>query len=102
MTAESALKKTVTDFLTQTGEFFLRINTGVIRKGSRFIHLAPEGTADVLVFRNPPHWIELKTGKTAKSRAEKQAAFREKVLSLGHKHATCRSLDEVVSFLEAK
>jgi hypothetical protein len=99
VTPESELKKSVTDFLTQTGEFFLRINTGVIRKGSRYIHLAPTGTPDILIFRQPLHWIELKAGKTAKDRAEKQAEFREKVLSLGHKHITAKSLEDVQEFL---
>jgi hypothetical protein len=100
---ESELKKSITDFLTQSGEFFLRINTGIIRKGSRFIHLAPEGFADLVVFRTPLHWIEIKKpGKdlTKKSRAEKQAEFREKVLSLGHKHITAKSLEDVQEFLK--
>ena len=101
-TPESALKKDVTDLLTKTGEFFLRINTGVIRKGSRYIHLAPEGTPDILVFRQPNHWIELKSGKTSKDRAEKQSAFREKVISLGHKHCVATSVVDVIEFLKGE
>jgi len=101
MTPEGELKKQVLDFLNKTGEFYLRVNSGIVRVKRGFLHLAPEGTADLLIFRDVPHWIELKAGTTKKSRAEKQAEFRDKVLSLGHRHCVARSLDDVRNFLEA-
>lgn len=100
MTEESQLKKDITDFLRQRGEIHLRLNSGVIKRGSRFIHLCPPGTADIVVFRvGWTGWIEVKTGKTQKARAELQAAFRTTVLAMGHAHCQARSLDDVVRFL---
>jgi hypothetical protein len=103
LTPESALKKSVSEYLAAAGWRFLRINTGVLRKGSRFIHLAPEGTADVVVF--PPYglpkWVELKAPgqKTATKRKEAQAAFCDEVRALGHGYAICESLDDVKAVL---
>lgn len=108
MTPESKLKKEVTGYLDGARIFYRRMNTGVIRKGSRFIHLCPEGTADLMVckFWRPyvwVLWIELKdpNGSTAKKRQMAQAAFRDEVVSLGHRYAICESLDEVIAFLNS-
>lgn len=102
-TPESLLKKAVGDYLKliQHRALVLRLNSGVIRSGSRFIHLCPEGTPDYLICCPDPRWIELKAPgqKTQKERAEKQAAFGAKVIALGHRHALCTSVQDVEEFL---
>jgi hypothetical protein len=103
MTPESAAKKSITDALTAMGIFHLRLQSGVVRKGSRFIHLCEEGTADVVAFTPHPHWLEIKApGKdgTSKARKQAQSAFADKVKGLGHRHAIVRSVDELVAALE--
>lgn len=103
MTPESKLKKEVGDTLDAWGLFYRRMQSGIIRKGSRFIHLCPEGTADFVVYREKrlPEWIELKVEgqRTAKDRQAKQAAFAENVRALGHRYQVCKSVEEVREFL---
>lgn len=103
MTPEGAVKKEVCAYLDTCGIFYRRMNTGTIRKGSRFIHLCPEGTADLMVFPRykVPHWIELKApkGTTEAKRKQAQAAFRDEVVALGHRYAICESVDAVIQFL---
>lgn len=103
MTPEGILKKQVCDWLDGAGVFYRRLNTGVIRKGSRFIHLCPEGTGDIVVFPayGMPRWIELKVigQKTSRKRQESQAAFAEQVRRLGHSYARCETLDAVIAFV---
>lgn len=103
-TPESIIKGEIRDFLEMTGMFYLRLNSGTIRKGNRFIKLCPEGTPDFLLFGKPLMWIEVKGSgqKTSKDRAEKQAAFAERVKSLGHRHIQATSLQEVIDFLGGK
>lgn len=103
-TPEGMLKKEVVDYLDAAGIFHHRMNTGVIRKGSRFIHLCREGTADVLVClpHRPNKWVELKGvgQKTTRKRQEAQAEFRDEVLQMGQEYRICESLDEVIEFLK--
>lgn len=103
MTPEGILKKQVSEWLDGAGILYRRMNTGVIRKGSRFIHLCPEGTADLVVFPayGMPKWIELKGvgQKTTRKRQEAQAAFAEQVRRLGHRYALCESLEAVIEFV---
>jgi hypothetical protein len=102
MTPEGALKAQVLDFLKVAYPLHFRMQSGKVAVKRGFLHLAPEGTADVLVFKGTqPCWIELKApkGKTHKERAEKQQAFRERVLREGHRHIQAQTLDEVIEFL---
>ena len=102
MTPEGILKLEVGNYLKGSGLFYRRMQSGVIRKGSRFIHLCPEGTADVLVFKgDKPFWLELKPKgqATTKTRKVAQAAFGDEVRALGHVYALCESLDDVRSVL---
>jgi hypothetical protein len=103
-TPEAIISGEIRDFLKDTGEFFLRLNSGKLRIGHRWIYLCPEGTPDYVVFRSVPHWIEVKSanGRTQKERAAKQAEFADKVVSLGHRHLKATSLQEVIDFLDGQ
>jgi hypothetical protein len=102
MKPEDALKAQVVEALTKMNIFFLRINSGKLPVRRGYMQLAPEGTADFLICNPHPVWIELKApGQPTKaSRKAAQAAFAMRVLGLGHKHAYCTSLDEVLEALK--
>ncbi len=102
-TPEAKLKAEVQDFLKQTGLVWFRMQSGKVAVKRGFLHLAPLGTADLLIFKDAqPHWVELKAPgqRTQKERAEKQAAFAERVRSMGHRHLQATTLDEVVEFVK--
>lgn len=102
MTLEADFKREVKDYFRRTGVIWFPMNSGKVAVKRGFIHLCEEGTADLLVFQGAmPYWIELKgTGqKTKKERAEKQESFDIRVTALGHRHAKCQTLDEVIEFL---
>lgn len=101
MTPEGKLKLEVTKFLASSGLIYLRLNSGIVKVRGGFMHLCPEGTADFIVCCPDPRWIELKAPgqKTLKTRAEKQQAFADKVMGLGHRHIQATSLDQVIEFV---
>lgn len=102
MTPEGIVKAEIEAYLKQSGLLYFRMNSGILRKGARFIHLHDPGTPDLLIFKELPVWVEIKrAGKdtTSKDRKEKQSAFADRVLSLGHKHAMVQSLDELLALL---
>jgi hypothetical protein len=90
--------------LNQTGGLALRMNSGTINIGKRYIQLHEEGTADILFFprltcnerSKTPVWIETKYGnaRTKKSRIAKQAEFRATVEALGHRYILAKTIDE--------
>jgi hypothetical protein len=100
VTPEGALKADAVNILNgliRYPEFYLRLNSGKVRVRGGWMVLCPEGTADFVVHkRNRTIWLELKTGATQKERALKQAAFREQVMLLGHQHAQCTTVDDVI------
>lgn len=85
------------------GYFCLRLNSGLIKSGSRYIRLCPAGTADLLLCpaNKLPIWIETKTlkGRTNKEQLRDQGAFRERVVRLGHQYIRATSLDDVLEAL---
>ena len=88
--------------LKQMGIIAFRMQSGQVRVRGAWMHLCPEGTADILCFpRGPVTWIETKLpkGSTAKSRKETQAAFRESVEAIGHRYILATSIDEVLKAL---
>ena len=103
MTPESKLKDEVKATLDKMGLFYRRMQSGKLVIGRRAIYLGPEGTADFVVYRHrrPPEWIELKAEgqKTKKEREAAQAAFAEDVRALGHRYQVCKSVEDVVEFL---
>jgi hypothetical protein len=105
MSKEADLQKEVIKALKQLGLFHLRINSGVVKVRGGFVHLAPLGTADLIVFKGTqPYWVELKgMGQTThRKRAEAQDAFADEVEALGHYYRKCDSLTAVIEFLEDK
>jgi len=101
---EEELKQQVDAYLKlrKGRDLVMRLNSGKVKIGSRYIQMHEEGTADYVVFCPTPHWIELKGEgqRTKKERAEKQQEFAEKVTALGHKHLTATSLEQVIKFLD--
>jgi hypothetical protein len=98
-----SVTKPIQDALEKAGYFCMRLNSGLIKSGKRFIRLCPAGTADLLCCppSKPPVWIETKTlkGRTKREQLEAQGAFRERVERLGHTYVTARSLDDVLEKL---
>lgn len=102
MTPEGEVKSAVMDYLNKSGRFYLRLNSGRVKWGSRYIYLCPAGTADVLTFDSAGRcmWIELKQLKG--EQREKQVEFQQKVTAIGHSYVVARSVEDVVkAFREA-
>jgi hypothetical protein len=102
-TPEAKVKSEVLEFLKRSSLIWFRMQSGKVAVKRGFLHLAPLGTADFLIFKgSEPFWIELKAPgqKTQKERAQRQREFAEKVLALGHKHLTAETLDEVIEFVK--
>ena len=104
MTTEGKLKAEVLEYLAMRCEWVIRMNAGKAKVRGGYFQGVPEGTADLLIMRPVPHWLELKApkAKTLPARAAKQAEFREKVLRIGHRHAQCSSVEEVMTFLNGE
>ncbi len=52
--SETAISKSIAEFLDGAGVFNLRLQSGTVQKGNRFIHLSKNGTPDRLfIYRNP-------------------------------------------------
>jgi hypothetical protein len=100
VTPEGEFKAEVNDFLKVSGREWLRLNSGIIKSGRRFIHLCPAGTADIVVFCPDVRWIELKRGKTNREQKEAQDAFRERMEAIGHRYLRATTLDEVIDFVK--
>jgi len=85
-----------------TGKVWLRLNSGKVKVKRGYIHMAPEGTQDFIVFCPDPRWIEIKAPgqRTKKERAEKQQQAAERVIALGHRHLRATTLDEVIEFVQ--
>lgn len=99
MTPEGELKKSITDALDQLGIFWLRLNSGLIRKGARWIHLCPEGTPDLVIYPRGKGVVWCETKVKGGKRTPEQVAFAEKVIDLGHHYLCCTSLDSLIAFL---
>jgi hypothetical protein len=103
LTPEGKVKAEVIEFLKNSGLLWFRMQSGKVAVKRGFLHLAPIGTADMLVFKGTEAiWIELKAPgqRTKKEREEKQQEFADMVLGMGHKHIKATSLDEVIEFVK--
>ena len=95
--------------LNQTGGYAIRMNSGKIRAGKRWIILHEAGTADILFFpRNiipsahrKPVWIETKQpkGHTNPEQVKAQADFKAKVEALGHRYIRVTSVKECLDLV---
>jgi hypothetical protein len=92
--------------IQQTGTIAFRMQSGRVKVAGGWMHLCPEGTADILCFPRglPVTWIETKApdGKTAKARQESQADFRYRVEQIGHRYLRVMSIDEGLAALKVK
>jgi hypothetical protein len=103
VTPETQLKNDVVKYLKAAGLFFFRMNSGKVKVRNGWMVLCPKGTGDFLIFRGPLiFWAELKAAgqATSKEVSQKQQEFRERVLSEGHHHARCESVEDVKKLLE--
>jgi hypothetical protein len=98
-----SVTKPIQEALTKAGYFCMRLNSGLIKSGKRFICLCPAGTADLVLFlpERMPVWIETKAlkGKTNREQLEAQGAFRERVERLSHTYVRATCLDDVLAVL---
>ena len=96
--SETALSKSIRDALTALGIWNIRIQSGMLRIGARFIHLAPKGTADVLLpsydGKGRGVWIEIKTSDGTVS--EDQIKFQDKCRQENVKSAIVHSVSEAI------
>lgn len=101
MTPEGIAKKEITDGLKDMGWLVIRIQSGQVKVRGAWMHLAPNGTPDVLAFDREGVllWVEVKAGK-GKRRTE-QIEFSEWAQRMGHRYVCARSLDEVLDALKS-
>ena len=104
MSETGSVTKPIQEALTKAGYFCMRLNSGLIKSGKRFIRLCPAGTADLVLFlpERLPIWIETKAakGKTNREQLEAQGAFRERVTALSHTYIRATCLDDVLNELK--
>ena len=101
MTPEGQVKKDIQDYLTGTGMFWRRLQSGKVAVKRGWMQLNPIGTYDFLVCPRKGFaigWIETKQLK-GKLRPE-QVEFRDMVSELGHPTVTAESVDDVEKWLK--
>jgi hypothetical protein len=95
---EAPIKLEIQQWLQEAGYFWLRLQSGKVKVRGGYMHLCPEGTADIVVFpANVTCWIETK--KDDGKQRPAQLEFEAKAIAAGHKYILARSLDEVREFL---
>ena len=96
--SETTISKSIRDALTALGIWNIRIQSGMLKIGNRFVHLAPKGTADVLLpsydGKGRCGWLEIKTESGTVS--EDQLKFQDKCTQLNVKSAIVRSASEAI------
>jgi hypothetical protein len=83
--------------IRQMGILVLRMNSGKVKVRGGWMQLHEAGTADILCFpRGRVVWLETKHphGHTNREQIDNQAAFKERVESIGHKYYRVTSIDE--------
>ena len=92
MSEQSEITGPLVKMLRQMGIFTLRLNSGKVRVRGGYMHLCPEGTADILCWpKGRTCWLETKASKGMMR--DKQMEFRDTVTSLGHEYHAVRSID---------
>ncbi len=105
MSESSELTGPLVKMIRQMGILCERMNSGKVKVRGGWMQLHSAGTADVLCFpRGRVVWIEIKDarGHTNKEQVEAQAAFRDKVLELGHEYARITSIDQGLEAVRGK
>lgn len=98
--SEGVIQKAIVEDARSAGLFPIRINSGIIKKGRRAIHLAPAGTPDLLIVLHAGAclWIETKTAIGQLS--DQQQAAHAELRSRGHAVLVARSRDDFLAWLE--
>lgn len=94
---EAEIQREILDYLKRRRYTVLRTNAGGIKISStRFVHLAPKGTPDLLAIdlRGEHHWIEVKTPNGAIK--EEQKEWIDEHRSRGCDVIVARSVDDVI------
>lgn len=97
--AESDIQKAIVGVCRAAGVLVIRLNSGAIKKGDRYIHLAPKGTPDLLAISHSGRsaWIETKTPRTGPTPDQVQA--HEDLRARGQTVMIARCVDDVLGWL---
>lgn len=98
--SETEISKSIALAMQKLGFTVIRIQSGVIKSGNRFIHLAPKGVPDrICLGKNGlTIWFEIK--KPNGELSDEQIAWHENAKSMGHHVFTVHSVEEAIN--EAK
>ena len=105
MSESSELTGPLVKMIRQMGILVERMNSGRVKVRGGWMQLHSAGTADVLCFpRGRVVWIEIKDarGHTNKEQVEAQAAFRDRVLEIGHEYFRITSIDQGLEAVRGK
>lgn len=102
--SENDIQRQILDALLGIGALAFRVQAGQVKVRGGWMHLAPQGTADILVVV-PPHGrflaLEVKTAK-GKER-EAQLRWAEEIRAVGGMVRTVRTVEQALAaYVEAR
>ncbi len=95
--SETVISKKIAESIEALGFIVTRIQSGIIKTGNRFLHMAKAGTPD-RIFSGPNGltiWCEVK--KPDGELSEKQIEWHKKATDLGHNVIVVTSAEEAIS-----
>lgn len=96
---EAEIKTQICEYLTRSNVFYMKLNSGMVKSGARYIYLCPTGTADLILFLGERvAWIEMKQLKGVQRKS--QVEFQAKVEAAGHPYLVARSVEDVANWLK--
>ncbi len=95
--SETEISKSIAEAMQLLGFTVIRIQSGIIKSGNRFIHLAPRGVPDrICLGKNGlTLWFEVK--KPEGELSEAQVEWHEKHKTMGHHIFTVHSVTEAIN-----
>ncbi len=98
--SETALSKDIATAIEKLGFTVLRLQSGIIKSGNRFIHLCPKGTPDRICLgpNGLTIWLEIKLEDGEMS--EEQIKWHAKHKALGHHVFMVKSVSEAVEIVK--
>jgi hypothetical protein len=105
--AESGVLRACLDLLAAERIWWMRMNTGAMRTGTRYVQFGIPGTADILALVpgeckcgeiTLPVWIECKSAKGRQSL--NQQFFQREVQNAGHTYLLIRDVSELQEWLK--
>jgi hypothetical protein len=92
---ETDISKDIGQYLTARGIYNVRIQSGRLKRGKDFIHLAPTGTPDrAATYRGLAIWIEVK--KPGETPSDKQLETHDAIRRSGGRVIVAECLDQVI------